>query len=91
MRRATRTMLALVSVVLLLAAGLAAQRTDSAQALLRAAADKAVIDGDLNAAIKQYQTIVDTHILNLRKKIEPAPARPQFLHSVRGIGYRFDG
>ena len=35
--------------------------------------------------------VVDTHILNLRKKIEPAPARPQFLHSVRGIGYRFDG
>ena len=34
---------------------------------------------------------VDTHILNLRKKIEPAPARPQFLHSVRGIGCRFDG
>ena len=35
--------------------------------------------------------VVDTHILNLRKKIEPAPARPQFLRSVRGIGYRFDG
>jgi two-component system alkaline phosphatase synthesis response regulator PhoP len=35
--------------------------------------------------------VVDTHILNLRKKIEPAPARPRFLHSVRGIGYRFDG
>jgi two-component system alkaline phosphatase synthesis response regulator PhoP len=35
--------------------------------------------------------VVDTHILNLRKKIEPTPARPQFLHSVRGIGYRFDG
>jgi DNA-binding response OmpR family regulator len=35
--------------------------------------------------------VVDTHILNLRKKIEPAPARPEFLRSVRGIGYRFDG
>lgn len=35
--------------------------------------------------------VVDTHMLNLRKKIEPAPARPRFLHSVRGIGYRFDG
>jgi DNA-binding response OmpR family regulator len=34
--------------------------------------------------------VVDTHILNLRKKIEPAPAAPQYLHSVRGIGYRFD-
>jgi two-component system alkaline phosphatase synthesis response regulator PhoP len=35
--------------------------------------------------------VVDTHILNLRKKIEPRPAAPQFLQSVRGIGYRFDG
>ena len=35
--------------------------------------------------------VVDTHILHLRKKIEPAPARPRFLRSVRGIGYRFDG
>lgn len=34
--------------------------------------------------------VVDTHILNLRKKIEPEPARPQYLHGVRGIGYRFD-
>ena len=35
--------------------------------------------------------VVDTHVLNLRKKIEPEPARPQFLASVRGMGYRFDG
>jgi DNA-binding response OmpR family regulator len=35
--------------------------------------------------------VVDTHVLNLRKKIEPAPAEPQFLRSVRGMGYRFDG
>jgi DNA-binding response OmpR family regulator len=35
--------------------------------------------------------VVDTHVLNLRKKIEPLPARPRFLTSVRGMGYRFDG
>jgi DNA-binding response OmpR family regulator len=35
--------------------------------------------------------VVDTHVLNLRKKVEPDPARPQFLASVRGMGYRFDG
>jgi DNA-binding response OmpR family regulator len=34
--------------------------------------------------------VVDTHVLNLRKKIEPVPGQPQFLHGVRGIGYRFD-
>ncbi len=34
---------------------------------------------------------VDAHIVNLRKKIEPHPAEPTFLLSVRGFGYRFDG
>lgn len=35
--------------------------------------------------------VVDTHITNLRKKIEPRPAQPRYLISVRGMGYRFDG
>jgi DNA-binding response OmpR family regulator len=35
--------------------------------------------------------VVDNHINNLRKKIEPQPARPRYLMSVRGLGYRFDG
>lgn len=34
---------------------------------------------------------VDTHITNLRKKIEAQPGTPRFLVSVRGMGYRFDG
>lgn len=35
--------------------------------------------------------VVDTHVLNIRKKIEPDPSHPCFLVSVRGMGYRFDG
>jgi two-component system, OmpR family, alkaline phosphatase synthesis response regulator PhoP len=35
--------------------------------------------------------IVDNHIANLRKKIEPDPADPRYLRNVRGMGYRFDG
>jgi two-component system KDP operon response regulator KdpE len=35
--------------------------------------------------------VVDTHVLNLRKKIEPVPERPRFICGMRGIGYRFDG
>jgi DNA-binding response OmpR family regulator len=35
--------------------------------------------------------VVDNHIANLRKKIEPDPAEPRFLKNVRGLGYRFDG
>jgi DNA-binding response OmpR family regulator len=32
---------------------------------------------------------VDTHVFNLRKKIEPVPSEPRFLVGVRGLGYRF--
>jgi len=35
--------------------------------------------------------IVDNHIANLRRKIEPDPAAPRYLRNVRGLGYRFDG
>lgn len=33
---------------------------------------------------------VDTHVFNLRRKIEPVPSEPKFLLGVRGLGYRFD-
>ncbi len=36
------------------------------------------------------ERVVDNQIANLRKKIEPAPAQPRYLKSIRGIGYRFD-
>jgi two-component system, OmpR family, alkaline phosphatase synthesis response regulator PhoP len=32
---------------------------------------------------------VDTHMANLRKKIEDDPSRPRFLISIRGVGYKF--
>lgn len=35
--------------------------------------------------------IVDNHIANLRKKIEPDPANPRYLRNVRGMGYIFEG
>jgi DNA-binding response OmpR family regulator len=35
--------------------------------------------------------VVDAHIVNLRRKIEPKPRSPRYLLSIRGIGYRFDG
>lgn len=34
--------------------------------------------------------VIDTHIANLRKKIEPDASEPRYLVSVRGVGYRFD-
>ena len=37
------------------------------------------------------ERVVDNHIANLRRKIEPDPLNPRFLRNVRGLGYRFDG
>jgi DNA-binding response OmpR family regulator len=34
---------------------------------------------------------VDTHVKNLRKKIEPDPADPTYVETVYGVGYRFAG
>jgi len=33
---------------------------------------------------------VDTHVFRLRQKIEADPERPRHLHTLRGVGYRFD-
>lgn len=36
-----------------------------------------------------YEHTVNTHINRLRAKIEPDPARPHFIRTVWGVGYRF--
>ncbi|NCJ05946.1 response regulator [Synechococcales cyanobacterium C] len=33
---------------------------------------------------------VDTHILSLRKKIEPEPQQPQLIQTIRNVGYRIN-
>jgi two-component system, OmpR family, alkaline phosphatase synthesis response regulator PhoP len=36
-----------------------------------------------------HSRVIDTAILGLRKKLEPDPAKPTHIRSVRGVGYRF--
>lgn len=36
------------------------------------------------------ERVVDVHIRHLRQKLEPDPTAPQFIQTVRGIGYRFE-
>lgn len=36
-----------------------------------------------------YEHTVNSHINRLRAKIEPDPARPRYLLTVRGVGYKF--
>jgi len=35
-----------------------------------------------------YERIIDVHIKNLRKKIEPDASKPRYVETVTGVGYR---
>jgi two-component system alkaline phosphatase synthesis response regulator PhoP len=44
------------------------------------------VQGDEGEA---YDRTIDAHIKNLRRKIEPNPAAPQYILTVFGVGYKF--
>ena len=48
-------------------------------------------DAAFGYAYEGYERSIDTHISNLRKKIEPDPANPRYILTVYGMGYRFGG
>lgn len=50
-----------------------------------------LLDGAWGAGTYLSDRVVDNHIVALRRKIEGTPSKPQYLVSVRGMGYRFDG
>ena len=37
-----------------------------------------------------YDRTVDTHIKNIRKKIEDDSKNPKYIHTVVKVGYKFD-
>ncbi|MBN1878301.1 MAG: response regulator transcription factor [Anaerolineae bacterium] len=41
-------------------------------------------------AFEAYERTVDAHVKNLRRKLEEDPANPQYIGTVRGVGYRFN-
>ncbi len=43
----------------------------------------------MGEAFINYERSIDTHVSNLRKKVEKDPAHPNYIHTVYGIGYRF--
>ena len=57
----------------------------------RALTREQVLDLAWGHAVAVSERVVDNHVVRLRKVIEPEPANPQYLVSVRGVGYRFDG
>lgn len=38
-----------------------------------------------------YDRVIDTHIKNLRKKVEDNPKKPFYVKTVHGLGYKFGG
>lgn len=38
-----------------------------------------------------YDRVIDTHIKNLRKKVEDDPKKPVYVKTVHGVGYKFGG
>lgn len=57
----------------------------------RVLARSRVIDEVWGTGVVVTDRVVDNHVKNLRRKIEPNPASPEHIISVRGLGYRFDG
>jgi DNA-binding response OmpR family regulator len=48
-----------------------------------------LLDAVHGVAIESYERAIDAHVKNIRRKIEPAPGRPQYVLTVHGVGYRF--
>jgi DNA-binding response OmpR family regulator len=48
-----------------------------------------ILDNVWGNSVYVYPRTIDTHIANLRKKIEDDPENPKFIIGVRSIGYKF--
>jgi two-component system, OmpR family, alkaline phosphatase synthesis response regulator PhoP len=56
--------------------------------------DKVVTREELLEAVWEYQPgvssrTIDVHVAWLRQKLEQTPQNPRYIHTVRGVGYRF--
>ena len=49
-----------------------------------------LIEKGLGYTYEGMERTLDSHIKNLRKKIEPDPSNPTYIHTVYGVGYRMN-
>jgi two-component system, OmpR family, alkaline phosphatase synthesis response regulator PhoP len=47
-----------------------------------------LLDAAHGDAFEAYERAIDAHVKNIRRKLEPEPARPRYLLTVYGVGYR---
>jgi len=50
-----------------------------------------LLDSILGPNYESFDRSIDTHIKRLRKKIEPDPKSPEYIVTVFGVGYKFEG
>ncbi len=50
-----------------------------------------LIEKALGYDYKGFDRTIDVHILNLRRKLEPAPDHPKYIKTAYGAGYKFSG
>ena len=48
-----------------------------------------LLDEVRGVTFESYERAIDTHIKNLRRKVEPDPRQPRYILTVYGVGYRF--
>ena len=48
-----------------------------------------LLDALHGVAFESYERAIDSHIKNLRRKLEPDPRQPRYVQTVYGVGYRF--
>ena len=48
-----------------------------------------LLDALRGVAFETYERSIDTHVKNLRRKLEPDPRAPRYVLTVYGVGYRF--
>ena len=49
-----------------------------------------IMEQALGESFEGYERTIDAHIKNLRNKLEPDPKKPSYIHTVFGVGYKFE-
>ena len=48
-----------------------------------------LLDAVRGTDVESFERAIDTHVKNIRRKIEPDPRNPRYILTVYGIGYKF--
>jgi DNA-binding response OmpR family regulator len=48
-----------------------------------------LLDAVRGTDVESFERAIDTHIKNIRRKLEPDPRKPRYLLTVYGVGYKF--